>query len=537
MRMEQGHNTETGGLTWGPRGGARRWPRCFGLWLVVIAATWQVTAQQPASVARLARAQELIQQQQLTRAEAELEAVLRVAPHDANALKLLGVIRAQQQRTSEAEQLFLQALKESPTMVGAYHNLGLLYLAQQQTERALWAFTEAYKLAPDQPDINYNLAAIYAARHEAARALQLLAKMPRATWTVEYLYLSVQCYLSLGRIDEALTLIAPLKQPAAITAAEAANFAALFRKYNLPDQAIALLEAARSQTADSSALLYQLGASYAQKEEWGRAEEFYTAALAAQPSDVLTLRELARVARARGELEKALAHLVRARQLAPENQAVLYDFGLTALQMDLILDALPAFEQLVQLRPDEPAYLYMLALTRYRHDEKAQAEALLHRYIELRPRDPLGYYFLGATFYSIKRYDEARKALAQSLTLGPSADVEYLLGLIADNTNETEDAIRWLQRALKSDPAHAGAHTVLGTIYFKQSQNALARAELERAVQLNAQSLRAHYQLGLVYAKLGDKERAQQMFDRANQLRAEQRQQETIGFKLLAPPP
>jgi tetratricopeptide (TPR) repeat protein len=510
---------------------------CFvALCLAVASYTFPAPAQNNANDQHLERAQELIRQQQLARAEAELDAVLRAAPRDANALKLLGVIRAMQQRTAEAEQLFQRALKESPTMVSAYLNLGLLYLNQRQTDKALRAFTEASKLAPDEPNINYNLAAIYEERAEYERALQFLEKIPRTAWSVEYLYLSIKCYLILGRTNEARALAALLKQPGAITTDEAAGFAAIFLKHNLPDQAIEILETARAQSPSSFTLLFQLGASYARKEEWSRAEEFYTAALAAKPDDVLTLRELARVARSGGNLEKALAHLVRARKLAPDNQGVLYDFGATALRMDLILDALPAFERLKQLRPDEPAYLYMLALARFRHDEKVEAEALMRRYIELRPREPVGYYMLGATLYSVKRYDEARKALEQSLALGPGAETEYLLGMIADNAGDAEGAVGWLQRALKTDPLHAGAHTALGTIYAKQTKYALAREELERAVQLNDRSLQAHYQLGLVYAKLGEKELARKMLARADQLRDEQRNQESVGLKLIDPP-
>src|SRR4030095_7395737 len=61
---------------------------------------------------RLDRAAELIRLGELARAAAELEVVLRKRPREANALNLLGVVRAQQHRYVEAEQLFLRALKE-----------------------------------------------------------------------------------------------------------------------------------------------------------------------------------------------------------------------------------------------------------------------------------------------------------------------------------------------------------------------------------------------------------------------------------------
>src|SRR6059036_807554 len=63
---------------------------------------------------RLDRVAQMIREGQLAHAEAELEDVIRIQPHDANALNLLGVVRAQQRREAEAEQLFLKAIKESP---------------------------------------------------------------------------------------------------------------------------------------------------------------------------------------------------------------------------------------------------------------------------------------------------------------------------------------------------------------------------------------------------------------------------------------
>jgi len=257
---------------------------------------------------RLDRAAELIRLGELARAATELEVVLRKRPREANALNLLGVVRAQQHRYVEAEQLFFRALKESPKLAGAFVNLGRLYLDQQKAERALWAFAEAGKLAPDDLNISFNLASLYSERQDFQRALAYLEKIPRSAWGIDELYLSTKCYLAAGRTKEAIDLVAPLKRPGALKADQAAGFAALFLKANLPDDALALLEGAREKEPNSFLLLYESGASFAQKKDWIRAEEFYAAALALKPESVATLRDLARIARVRGEFEKALAY-------------------------------------------------------------------------------------------------------------------------------------------------------------------------------------------------------------------------------------
>ncbi|MEP6911698.1 MAG: tetratricopeptide repeat protein, partial [bacterium] len=235
---------------------------------------------------RLEQVAEMIRLGQLARAEAELEAMLRTQSHEANALNLLGVVRAEQQRGVEAEQLFLRAIKESPGLVGAYVNLGRLYLDQHEIEKSLWAYTEGSKLAPDRAEINDNLAAIYEERHDFESAVRFLEKIPRSSWGTSEIYLATKCYLGLGRTNEAVALVAPLKRPGVLKADEASGFAAAFIKQNLPDQAIALLDAARQREPASFVLLYQLGASYAHKKDWNHAEEFYAAALAVKTDSV-----------------------------------------------------------------------------------------------------------------------------------------------------------------------------------------------------------------------------------------------------------
>jgi tetratricopeptide (TPR) repeat protein len=507
----------------------------FILVVIAFASSPAAAFQRNQTYNRLDRAAELIRQGHLARAEAELEDVLRTQPHDANALNLLGVVRAQQQREAEAEQLFLRAINESPRLVGAYVNLGRLYSDQHHLEQSLKAYTEASKLAPDRVDINFSLAALYEERRDFEQAIRFLEKVPRSSRGISELYLMTKCYLGLGKTIEAINLITPLKHPGVLKADEAAEFAIVFIKQNLPGEAIAILNAARQQEPSSFVLLYQLGASYAKNGDWKQAEELYAAALAVKPDSVVTLRDLARVARARGELEKALSYLVRARKLGPDAPAVLYDFAVVAFSMGLIIDAFPVAERLYQQQPDEPAYVHLLAVTHFRRDEKAQAEALLRHYIQLRPNEKLGYYLLGVTLFTVKRYVDSRNALEQSLAFGANADSEYLLGLIAETEGDADGALRWLQRTLKSDPSCAAAQTLLGIVYAEQKNYAQARVTLERAVQLNAKDLRAHYQLGLVYAKLGEKERAQQMFAISDQLRKGQRDQETVGFKLIDP--
>ena len=470
-------------------------------------------------------------------AENELQLILGTQPSDSNALNLLGVIRVKQQRQAEAEKLFLSAVRHSPRLVGGYVNLGRLYQDQHEIERAEWAYTEAAKLAPDNPEINYQLASLSIDQGDFAKALIHVQQIPRASWRVEEYYIATNSYLNLSQPDKAISLVDYADRARWLESEEAATaFASLLIKAKVPARAIAILEKALEQNQNSIRLEYELGSAYASDKQWSKAENSFNAVLKLDGGSVMALRGLAEIARARGELEKALAYLVQARKLAPDDLKTLYEFAVTAFSMDLILDALPVAEKLYSIDQKNPAYVHLLAVSRFRHDEKEAAEELLHEYTKLRPKDSLGYYLLGVTLYTTKRYAEARGFLLRSLSFGPNSDSAYLLALIAQSEKDNATALKWLRDVGPTSQSYAPAQTLLGIIYAEQNDLALARSTLDRAVQLNPKDLRATYQLALIYSKLGEKERARELFATADTLREAQRNQEVVKFKLIEPP-
>jgi Flp pilus assembly protein TadD len=203
---------------------------------------------------------------------------------------------------------------------------------------------------------------------------------------------------------------------------------------------------------------------------------------------------------------------VRARKIEPNSAAVLYDFGWTALNMNLVYDALTALEQLHRMKVADPQYLYPFAIAKLNNGQNAEAHTLINQYIQSRPEDGRGYYVLGAILYADRRFAEARTALERSLGLMPYADTEYYLGMIAHNQGDAEQAISWFRRALRSDPANPATHVALGTVLARQT---------------------AYYQLGLVYARLGEKERSRAAFATSEKLRTEQKERQGVGVRLI----
>ena len=484
---------------------------------------------------RLEKAANLLRQGDSNAAETELVEILRVAPRDPNALNLLGVVRAQQKRPAEAEKLFLNAINQTPKLSGPYINLGRLYLEQKKIDRALWAYNNAAILAPANSEVQYQLALLYSESHNFAKALSHLKNIPTASWRPEEFYLATTTCLALGQKNEARDLVSTVNATAILDDAQTAALSSVLIKNDLADEAISLLNGSTQRFPESLSLHLQLGDAYSRKKLWQVAEEHYLAAKTIDAKSILALRGLARTAQAVRNPEKALAYLVQAKKIAPDDSAVLYDFAVAAFRMNLIVDVLPIAELLYKQDPKDPAYIHLLAVSKFRSDQKDDAEKLLRAYLQVRPRDSLGHYLLGITLYSVKRLSEAGREFEQSQSVGPNPDSEYMLGVIAEAQGDKDTAVRWLQRVGPDCGCYPAAQTLLGIVYAQQNNGAAAKTTLERATQLNPRDLRAHYQLGLLFSKTGEKEKANAMFAIADRLRQEQRTEEVTSFKLIDP--
>ncbi len=106
-------------------------------------------------------------------------------------------------------------------------------------------------------------------------------------------------------------------------------------------------------------------------------------------------REQARVAVSSGDSEKALSLLIPARKLMPTDPDVQFDFGMVALRMSLLPDAIDAFQQTLKLRGNDPPALYGLGRAYMGLMKFDDARQQFARYVELRPEDAAGHYALG----------------------------------------------------------------------------------------------------------------------------------------------
>jgi tetratricopeptide (TPR) repeat protein len=247
-------------------------------------------------------------------------------------------------------------------------------------------------------------------------------------------------------------------------------------------------------------------------------------------------RDQAHAAAQSGDLEKALALLLEARKLDPNEPDTEYDLGMIALRMSLFPDAAEAFERSLKLRKDDVQALYGLgratmALAKF--DDARQAFA---RYTELRPQDASGHYALGVTLQALQRMPEARTEYGKSIELLPRQTESYLqLGLLDLDAGGLDLAAEQFDRVLKRAPDHAGALTGMGRVRFQKKEYSEAAALFERAIAADSKLREPHYYLGLTDARLGRKADSEKELQAASRIEHEEVEKHQYVLKVIDP--
>ncbi len=122
-----------------------------------------------------ADAEKLLYQDRLDEAKAAAQNALRLAPHDAAALNILGVIALQRGELESAVRAIGQAVMLKPDAPDPRHFLGLAYEHMGRYEEAIASFQAALALQPRLADTLSELAKIFAilGRRQEAEATQL----------------------------------------------------------------------------------------------------------------------------------------------------------------------------------------------------------------------------------------------------------------------------------------------------------------------------------------------------------------------------
>jgi len=177
-----------------------------------------------------------------------------------------------------------------------------------------------------------------------------------------------------------------------------------------------------------------------------------------------------------------------------------------------------AAQQLATTAPNSPQAHELNAESLEVQGKWDQAAREYQAILQQNPREPGVHFRLGRLLLSKPNppptvADDAKKEFQQELEIDPNnAGAEYVLGELARQAQQLDEAIQHFSRAAKLDAGFGDAFLGLGSSLMSQRKFSEAVPPLETAVKLEPQNPVAHYNLAMAYARSGRKEAADKEF-------------------------
>lgn len=508
---------------------------CSGLLL----STWIMAGVGFAQLDHIRTAAQLLSQGQKEEAEREARLAMQDPTSRALALAMLGTIRMEEGKYQESAQLLTQALELNPHLSGTWTTLGDSYVLQNKPDLASESFEKALKLDPSNNQARHDLAKLEVSLHHYQKSLDIARPIvAQLLKSDDGLLILAADYGALKKREELVGVAQAWRDLPSPSDESSLEFGQLLMRYGMTSEAKAVIESVESKSAEhpSWTLAWNLGKIYLGLQDLDRAERNFELALSLNPACAACDQGVAEVSDRQGNTEKALAYLLKAKQLEPEDPEILFEFGKICLKRNLIEDALAALGKAASLKPADDRYVYVFGSANVARGNLPQAASLFGQLLQKHPQDPVLNYAVGTVYYLQGRYTEAESALKQSLREQPDqVAAPYYLSLTYTHLGQNDEAETLLRSLVKSHPQYAPSYVKLGTILVAEHHFAEAQGYLERAVTLDSSSPEAHYQLYVLFRSLGKPGEAQQHYDEWQKLQAEQKARRHLELHLLLP--
>ena len=229
------------------------------------------------------------------------------------------------------------------------------------------------------------------------------------------------------------------------------------------------------------------------------------------------------------DYKSALPELEKVLHLAPDFDST-HALGLTYLHLKQAERAKLLFEEIqTSIAKDSPELHILFGQAYEKTNYPLEAEREFKRALAINPNQPRASFFLGYVILQhggSERLAEAAKAFERELKLTPDDFyANFFAGVTASSESEHQKAIRFLEKAVKSDPARSAPYLFLGQSQLEMNDLLAAEKSLRWSIDLskddasnNFESRRTHFLLGRLLIKTGRKEEGEKELIKARDL-------------------
>jgi protein O-GlcNAc transferase len=404
----------------------------------------------PPPPAPLAAARWLLEHGQPEPAAEECAKLLKAQPRNAEAARLLGLIKAGQGKLDEAAHWLGRAVRRRPGDVELHYAIGNLAASRGRHAAAAESFERALALKPDLVEAHNNLGVALRAlgRFEAAAAsfAKALALKPKEA------LLHYNLGNALASLDRPEAAIACYRQALALEpkhAGAALNLGAALARLGRHDEALQSFRQAQALAPDLAETANNIGNALTALERYDEAVASFEEALALRPGYAEACRNLGRALMKTDRPDAALAAFAQALALEPNDAGAHHDQGIALAALGRFEAAATSFAEAAALDAGRAA-----------------------THLEL-----------GNALARLCRFDAAIASYERALALDPAcAEAHNGIGIALTAANDPAAAIQRFERALAIAPGHADALNNLGNALAMLKLYEPALASYERAL-------------------------------------------------------
>ena len=397
-----------------------------------------------------------------------------------------------------AAQAMKRAIDMNPPNVAEFkRQLGRLYLQADQLDDALTTFQGITGEEPNDPESWLRISQIYRQKRDFPKAREAAAKARAIDGSnLDIKMNDVALLVDEGKTSEAITLMKgmidqmpkrgsnPSERASRIQLLE--RLGGLYRSADRTAEAVETFRQIAAIDSDLSAkMAFQIAETYRQAKDYPKADKESEAAIQKFPGDRLVMMTRATVLSDLGKFDQAIAitkKLLNGKDDRETNitLAQLYE---KAKRFDDMSKALDEADKLSISKDDRVTTTFMR----------------------------------GSMFERQKKFDQAEAEFRKVLADDPenASALNYLGYMLADRNVRISDALDYITKALKKDPANGAYLDSLGWVFFRMNRVQDAEDTLKRALDKIGKDPTVHDHLADVYMKQGKVKEAIQQWDAA----------------------
>ncbi len=231
--------------------------------------------------------------------------------------------------------------------------------------------------------------------------------------------------------------------------------------------------------------VFLLGLSYAQRNHYAMAAEFFGRAARLKPDFIDAQLNHGLALRFLGRLQEALESYDRAISLKPNHAIAIHNRGVVQNLLGFHKEALASYERAIRINPNYADAYYNRGIVLHALERYAEAVQSYDKALKLNPNDFKAHCSRGAALGELKRNEEALQSHDRALQLKPDyAEAYSNRGATLGELQRYEEAVRSYDRAIQLKPDYAEAHRNRGAMLGALKRYEEALQSYDRAFQL-----------------------------------------------------